>query len=695
MTENAFRRTAAFLARHLYLVLIPAWLLSALIHFALILKTAEIPSVMGDELLYFDLARSIHDGTGVAVRGQNVFYCYLGYPLFLAPLFGLPESVNIYHAAIGLNCLTACAVCFPLCALSREITGRKAVSLMIALLSLLMPDLFLARHMMVESLSLPLLVTAGYVFLRTMKKPGILLMGLSGLLCAYLYAVKPGYLAPGGSYCAVLLLYGLRKKDRSATITALGTAAFTLLSILLYRCLLTLVFHIDTGILSLYDWQTEPLTFGHLLTCLKGMLAYFGYLPLGFCLFPAAAAVRGIRKTDDRRGIFAAAAVLGCALTLTGACYVIFSHEAVHNPASPTRIHLRYASAYLLLFLPYLYTKELKGARLRGILAALWAVMLACLALLPGLTSMPKLRYVADAPLLIGYLHTPDSVTAIWIAAAVLAALVALTVYVCVRGADRRFLCAITALIAAVFLYQSAADYRIDTFGKDKTLAADAREAAETVPAGSVYLCEDGDTYGYACMALDIAKRENIPPVTLGAMLDCTDDTGAVGKIYPEPLNGFIYSGNGNAYEPEYLVIKPDLLSTIKLNESEGPVTKTANGRYRILKLPSDGRWIMSGLSGLKDGAVTDDTRLTVYDPDTLASGGFEIRLKVKSDADGASLKLSSEGGAFRITPSQTGKAEWFKAGFTVSDPNGPFGITLTPEGGTITIGDFRIEPAN
>lgn len=181
-----------------YLFLVGVYIVSTLLHIAIFLSTAVIPSIMADEILYFDLAQSLSAGTGFLVRGQPVVYPYIGYPLFIAPLFHLPEGINVYHAIVVWNCLAIHLMIFPIYALGRDITKKPSTALGIAVLTTLMPDFFMAKHVMVESAAYPLLALALLVAFRGFRSPGKVRRSItSGLLFFLLYILKPSYAALG------------------------------------------------------------------------------------------------------------------------------------------------------------------------------------------------------------------------------------------------------------------------------------------------------------------------------------------------------------------------------------------------------------------------------------------------------------------------------------------------------------------
>lgn len=692
--SKLYSRLRTKLAAHPYPAVAFVYIISAVVHYLLILKNAVIPSIISDEILYYDLARSLADGAGLTVRGQSVFYPYIGYPLFLSPLFRLPASVNIYRAILLLNSASACAVCFPAFALTREITGRKTSAFAAACLSLILPDLFAAKHVMAESLLFPLFVTEAYALYRAIRKPAAGRAILPALLCACLYTIKPGYAAIGAAYALIGGYRYIRTKDRAGIRAVSVFLLTTACAVGLYLLALRFALRSDPDIPSLYAEQTGSLSFEHITRSLQGVFAYAGYLLLGFGLIPVIACMRRAASPGDAQGLFARILLAALVFTLAGTAYVIFYDEYIKSANVPTRIHLRYVSMYLVLFLPFVAEKEFAKRKSSGVFAFVWFLMLVCLVFFPNVFTVQKVCYMTDCPQLNLYLHTADEPVYGWLAAAAAAVLLGFSVRIAAKGCEKAVKNAFLIFFTVLMLAQSVRLYRNDRYAMDYSLLADAKEASAAVQDAGVYVTDD--TYGYAGTALDISNRSGIPVTGMNALIDATDPSGAVISVTPEPMTGFIYSKPDRAFTPQYLIFEPDYLNSVVFASDAEERYTTSNARYLVLRLPESGRWIHSGLFGFNQRWVDSNSRFLLYDEALKESGKVRLRLQVRAGVPGAVLTLTSSAGeTCSFTPTDSTDMEWISAEFTVpASDDAPFSVTMRNGNGNIYVETYRIGAA-
>jgi len=148
---------------------------------------------MPDEALYLHLSRSIFDGEGLLMRGQPVRYEYILYSLLLSPLHLLPDGINFFRAVQFVICLMMCSAVYPAFLIGHKITGSKKRALIVALITLTLPDFVLINHAMVESLVTPLILWTFYSFIVLIEKKAFSVRLSAGntILCFLLYAAKP------------------------------------------------------------------------------------------------------------------------------------------------------------------------------------------------------------------------------------------------------------------------------------------------------------------------------------------------------------------------------------------------------------------------------------------------------------------------------------------------------------------------
>lgn len=660
----------------------------------LILRTAVLPSVIADEQFYLNLAHSLYTGQGISVYGQPAVHEYFIYPLILAPLFALPESVNIYQAVILLNCVLCSLSVFPVYAISRRITGKRALSVGVAALCLLLPDLFMARHIMVESLALPLVLTALYVCLWALQERRLFKEIIVGLTCALLYVVKPGYIAVGGAYCLVSLYHALRGRGRTCLRGALLPAAVMLACAALYQLMLSHLLGMDFSAESIYDAQSEALSIEHIFVSMQGMFAYMSYGLIGFCALPVLFSLRCCRALPDERRDFAALTLLACLFTLLGCAYAIYYGEFRFNGNNPLRIHLRYVCFFLPALLTFQYAPEMQGDRLKGALGPVGGVFLCGLTFFFDAFHNQDIHTIIDSPLLTAYKHQPDSpLIAHLILPVTVLILLILVALIAFRGFQRPLRVASTAVVALLLLMNSCRMYQQDVFARDYTLDANAKEAVAMTPGSAVYICADNALHSYPVTALDVHSRCSIPPVTLDSLLAATAPDGTLqATLMPQSLNGFIRTTAVNAYDrPEHLIFQPGMNDGISFSYTSG-YAKTQDEIYLVLTLPEDGKWIHSGIIGLANKQVAENSRFLLYDEELRAQPFIRLELKMRADTEGASVTLTAADGQQAVfTPVVSEKSEWYTADFAITDPEQPFILNISAQNGAAYIDNHLV----
>lgn len=172
-TEDRDRLWAAF-----------PWLLFAALaaaKIALFAAPARAP-VSSDELIYFDMARSLAKG---------VLYADTQYPyLFPASLLPALQAARTYPAAIALMCVYSSALVLPVWLLARDVAGVRHAAVVAALSCLLPFHYTYPRTVMSENLFYPLLLLAVWLVLTDPRGHPWLYDALTGTVLAALFLTR-------------------------------------------------------------------------------------------------------------------------------------------------------------------------------------------------------------------------------------------------------------------------------------------------------------------------------------------------------------------------------------------------------------------------------------------------------------------------------------------------------------------------
>jgi hypothetical protein len=172
-TAPAVRVRSAALVRA-----VPAWawlaglvLVSVLVRYAFSRRVVA-PWIMGDELIYSELAKSLAEHGELRIRDQPVGRAFsVLYPLLIAPAYLLFESVpSAYAAAKAINGVLLSLVAVPTYLLARRLVPMP-LALLAAGLSLAVPGALYAGMLMTENVFYPLVATFALALVAAAERP--------------------------------------------------------------------------------------------------------------------------------------------------------------------------------------------------------------------------------------------------------------------------------------------------------------------------------------------------------------------------------------------------------------------------------------------------------------------------------------------------------------------------------------------
>ena len=677
---------------------IPAWkvlaafyLFFSLLRIAMAFAATKTPVIMPDSALYLHLSRSILRGE-VLFRGQPIRYEYILYPLLLSPLHLLPSSISIFRAVQVYNSLLMHLAVFPAYALARSITTSHQKGLLVALLTMLMPDFLIMEHVMVESLAFPVILYTCYAFYKFYEAPqnlkGIVLCGFLGFL---LYAIKPGFAAIPVSFFLLLLWEALRNRDAAKLYQSL-TGILSMLGCLgLYTILLRKGLHLSATQATLYGNQTHPLTWEHLLQTFKGIWLYGAFVPLAFCFFPLYLPFAHVGAFEKRDRHLLKAVLLSIALIIAGTVYVIYYDELGGGDSYAARIHVRYLSALLPVLMAFAFSPAMEGRPMNTKLAVLMAFSLVCFIRWDGNALLSGSSYPVDALLLTASSTNVKGFDGklLW---PMLAMVFLLTMgYRLIRHGyaanERRILCIFLSL---AFVFSCVLSFSLYRHHNDSIYPEDAKEAVSLAGIrASVGIVRDGATFWPEAAELDIASRCALPIVELNDLLRNTNEDGTIASFIPKTYWQENAVNRINA--PSKLILTNDILNGVILTDvARESAVSTSNGGYCVVTLTPGQPWVHSGLSGLNEGWVSARSRFMLFDGAVRAKGSVTLQLQARAGEGQAQLlmRYGKEEQVFGLTDTLT----WITAVFTVEDAGQALVVELENKTGNVFIQTYLVE---
>lgn len=351
LNETAKRN--CFITNKPILLLLILYSLSVCCRYLLSIFTVNIPTVYIDEGLYINIARSLfHDGM-VMYRDQPISYVYLVYPIALMPLFFLPPSVSLFRAVQFYNAALISSSVFPAYLLGRKVGLNRNRSLLLAFLTLLVPEFALSSFLTAESLYYPLMIWSFVIIAvicskQPQEKQGHLYIML-GLLTGLMYFIKPICVIFGTCFLIINLARGILQRQKSTSCySAVSLAIIAVVVVLGY-----LFYNAKFGkatVLNLYEKQISGTTVNSIPIMLQAVPYHVMALVFGcggsFVLLPF---IYQKSYSESNRKLMLASMV-GILASIIGIAIMVVPYNYTGNGLT-SPVHLR----YLMFYFPLIY----------------------------------------------------------------------------------------------------------------------------------------------------------------------------------------------------------------------------------------------------------------------------------------------------------------------------------------------------
>jgi hypothetical protein len=346
-------------------------------------QLATTPVVFDDELIYWEAARSVAEGDGVAVReGSYVPGLAILYPVLLSPLlWAVGDSELAYALAKVLNSLVFALAAVPIYLLARRLLPPWP-SVAAAALSVAIPSAMYASVLMSESLAYPVACASFLAIVFALERPSarrvaialLVILLAAGTRLQFLILLPAFLLALGGR---PLVLLSRRDRARSLTtpfargvVLGLGVAALGL-TVLVVKSSPSSVFGAYTALWDSYELVDVP---GGALGQLANLSFYLAVAPLVVAPIVLSAFVRRARGGSERHAAFVLAfVVVNASFLILAAVFDVSIH-------SLDRLHDRYAfyvvPLWFVLFVAWVHKRAPRPLVASGVGAGL-ALMLA------------------------------------------------------------------------------------------------------------------------------------------------------------------------------------------------------------------------------------------------------------------------------------------------------------------------------
>jgi hypothetical protein len=189
-------------------------------------RTATLPRVFGDELVYSGIAKSLAAGDGLELRGSPVGLGYGPvYPLVLSPIYRFAaDGASAFWGVQTLNALLMASTAVPAYYLARRVVSN-GWSLVVAALSVAVPAMAYTPLVMTEALFYPGFVTVCLLMVLTLERPSHARQALFVASIAALAAVRVQALVFVPALLTAVLVDSLRSRTGiRRTVRSFGTS---------------------------------------------------------------------------------------------------------------------------------------------------------------------------------------------------------------------------------------------------------------------------------------------------------------------------------------------------------------------------------------------------------------------------------------------------------------------------------------
>ena len=652
------------------------------------LLASRNPFIMPDEALYLNLARSIANGGGIALRNQPVTYTSLLYPLMISPVYALCPAGAQFRAVQLMGCFFMNLAVFPAYGIAKRVADAK-MAFVIAAISILLPDMLLTSRAMTEAIEYPLFLLTVYLMFGKLsgEKKSLGWAALTGASTFLLTQSKAGSAALAIVFLGILI-YGLirtrRKEELKFALVFAGT--YAVLTAALYFALY--LSGMDFSQKSIYDTQLQAPTLDHLKKTLPGLLLYVYFIPVAFGIYPLVFPASNLRLYEEAQKKQLLLALLALALYAGGACYMFFDTETIGNYFAG-RIHIRYVFMFLPVFLAFATSPRLDKAKPNGRLIAALGFLLAMTVTVSFSALLSNRRYPVDA-ISLSYIIYDDSVLnwRLLSQVAMVTFMIGMLALIWRRGWGKAVKRACAICLALGVLTANWLGYDLNEYNNASALADDARQAAQELSGEDVLLVPDSGLYfDNTLSVLDTAMSDAPYEALYDDLCAALGSYGTLESAIPpkywteKPVNP--YPGEAKA------VFNTSAFSKMVLARG-AQVEYTDHGIYAIVTPSKEGRLFHSALTGVSAaGDPAEGAALFVYDEALLLSGSVRVYLQVSCGS--ASQLTLSDGTVSFDYPLDTGSG-WIYGDFTPQPDAAALKITIAVKSGTPAILTYQVE---
>ena len=638
---------------HLWLILPCMWLASVLVRFILALIFRHGPTVIIDESLYTNIARSLTAGEGIAYRSQPVPYMYIFYPLMLVPMYLFRLPFDLYRMTQLWNAMLMSTALFPMFLFARDYTKDERKALLCAGILLLMPDMAMAGYMMSECVVWPLSMWLIYCSWRLTaeEEKGLRYGILTGVFSALMFWTKPGAVAMGAVILLVTLILALREKNGKKAKAAGAGIAVLLGMIIAFYLLYVFGFGYEMSVLGLYDKQLTKVDGRWILAVAEDtilQLLLFAIACAGgiYFIFPFAY-FKEFSKAQKNFIIAMGAGLFACALGTAALVDMYQWNESFTN----MQLHLRYMAMYVpVMFVLSAVITERKEKSNKALLIAF--VVMTVLIIFPGarIGSVRGESTSIDSMALSAYLKAEgrfSEVTGVILTVITVLFITGVLRELAQRGISKKLQQMCTGFFVFFLVFNCACAYMAGNIKVTAGVMQDAREANQWLEE------QQGDILGVTQKYYNNIKtyweesqfRKPMQETTIENLIVELSKTDGIYEPFV-PIDQSPNEGNHSTPETNTFLLGATIAEHMELSKYT-TAKKTQNGFYTLVQAEDGQPLVDSMLFGLNESKLEEDSQATLYLVDRKGryeDGQLTVTVTAAARKEGTKLEVTSGG---------------------------------------------------
>ncbi len=342
--------------------------LGSILAYAIIGMGGKLITVYPDEMLYYNIARSIFNGDELVVNQYYYGFKKIAYSILISPFFAIGNGELRLTVIWLFNAVVILSSVFPAWLITKELEMPRHWRFFAVFITAVFPEMMRSMGFMAENLYFPLTMWFMLLWLKNAKKPKISYTLLLALLCLAMYYCKEVALAfpvswIGFELCYPFVAFFTDKKEnrrslktyfsRKRLLSSIAVAAvFAVLAVSV-----SLIFFRDTQVTYEITDNTSQLTDPDILVfMLRTFLYYIAGVILSVLIVPIFYPLIHFRKLPDSSRRLYCFLIIFVMVMMAVVVYTIAINEDIrYRSIALPRLHLRYiAGCGLLLFFPFL-----------------------------------------------------------------------------------------------------------------------------------------------------------------------------------------------------------------------------------------------------------------------------------------------------------------------------------------------------